>query len=380
MNPLLALLIGLACFIAVLFSYLGLRTLIKKESFLNLLKDFDNLFKLGAFFLLDLIFVLIICLSYSRTNPINFIWLGLGCSLVTAFVPFKSLFLKIKNKQFKEINLFKCFAFLGPVLILVLEVALFSNVSSKKDDNLINVSFDSALIVENTGKQEEDHYKYDTQRRYITFDNTEHQMKSIYMDFSSKVETAVQVDICGSDDGNNFGFSRAYKFDPRYTEFEYFDVSSCQNSNYIRIYIVIDETNIKDLTQLPIVYLHTIAINQAFPYVFNAPRFALLALGYTLILLAFKKCSTMEYKEVDKIKLLKKIVLIACGLGLVYIFINSLVFSSSHYVEVSTLKESDWNVNIYHQLFLAFKNGRHSLLRTQLLLSTVTQASTRCLS
>ena len=357
MNPLLALLIGMACFAAVLFSYLGLRTLIKKESFVGLLKDFDNLFKFGAFFLLDLIFVLIICLSYSRTNPINFVWLGLGCSLVTVLVPFKSLFLKIKNKQFKEINIFKCFAFLGPVVILVLEVALFSNVSSKKDDNLINVSFDSALIVENTGKQEDDHYKYDTQRRYITFDNTQHQIKSIYMDFSTDVENAIQVDVCGSDDGSGFGFARAYKFDSRYSEFEYFDVSCCQNNNYIRIYIVIDETNIKDLTQLATVYLHKIVINQAFPYVFNAPRFAILALGYTLILLAFKKCAKMEYKEVDKIKLLKKIILIACGVGLVYIFVNSLMFSSSHYVEVSTMKETDWNLNIYHQLFLAFKNG-----------------------
>ena len=362
MNPVLALLIGIACYIVVSFAYLGLRTLIKKEPFLGLLKDFDNLFKFGAFFLLDLLFVLIICLSYSRTNQINFVWLGLGCSVVAVCVPFKSLFLKIKNKQFKEINVFKCFAYLGPVLILVLEVILFSNVSSKKDDNLINVSFDSPLIVENTGIKEDDRITFDSQRCYMTFDNTQHQMKSLYLDLSCKEENAIQIDVCTANElSGSYGFRVAYKFDSRYSEFEYFDLSKFSDANYIRLYFVIDETNIKSISSLPPVYLHTIAINQAFPYVFNIVRFALLATGYTLVLLAFKKCVSLEYKEVDKIKLLKKIVLILCGVGAVYILINSLICSSSHYVLVDSLQESDPNVNIYHQLFLAFKNGRASL-------------------
>ena len=362
MNPFLALLIGLACYVVVSFSYLGLKALIKKESFLGLLKDFDNLFKLGAFFLLELIFVLVICLSYSRTKPINFVWLGLATSLVTVFIPFKSLFLKIKNKEFKGINIFKCFAFAGPVVILLLEVTLFSNVSSKKDDNLINVSFDSALIVENSGTKEDNRIVFNTQRCQMTFDNTEHQIKSFYLDLSSEVETAVQIDVCTSNESSSgFNFRKAYRFDPRFNEFEYFDVHEYNDSNYIRLYFVIDETNLKNTSDIKPIYLQTIAINQAFPYVFNIVRFTLLATGYTLILLAFNKCTKLEYKEVDKIALFKKIALILCGVGATYILINSFVCASTHYVLVDSLQESDYNVDIYHQLFLAFKNGRASL-------------------
>jgi len=362
MNPLLALLIGLACYVVVLFSYLGLKALIKKESFLGLIKDFNNLFKLGAFFLFELIFVLIVCLSYSRTNPINFIWLGLATSLVVIFIPFKSLFLKIKNKEFKSINIFKCFAFLGPVVILVLEVTLFSNVSSKKDDNLINVPLESALIVENTGTKEDDRIAFKTQRCYLTFDNTEHQIKSFHLDLSSEIETAIQVDFYTSDDlTSTFGFRRADRFDPRFDEFEYFDASEYSNSNYIRITFVIDETNLNDVSEISPIYLSTIVINQAFPYVFNIARFVLLAGGYTLILLAFNKCTKLETKDVDKIALFKKIALILCGVGAIYIIINSFVCAATHYTLVESLKESDARLNIYHQLFLAFKNGRASL-------------------
>ena len=151
MNFGIALLITIACFVVISLSKILIQKLVKKVAFKILFVDLDNAYRFGLFLILELLFLTFIFVSYSRTTLFSIISLGVFTSLAVIFIPFKSLILKIKEKKFKEINYFKFAGFFGVILILILEVFAFSNVSDKRDSNIVEVPFESSLIIETNG-------------------------------------------------------------------------------------------------------------------------------------------------------------------------------------------------------------------------------------
>ena len=356
MNFFLALLIGLGMYGVTFGATILFKKIIKKNDLKALFFDWDNVFKAGSFLTLYLIFLLIIYLSYSRSTTLSIILLSLATSLSTIFIPFKSLFNKVKNKQFKEINYFKAVGFFGMILLLVLEVTTFSNVSFKKDDEMIDVPFNSALIIENTGETKEDTIVFSNQRDYLTFDNTNHDMKAIYLDFSSEVETRLQIDVYASSDGVTYYFYEDYRFNPQFSTFEYFSLKHYQQDNYIRLQFVVDETNVYNRLDLKPITLHKIVINKAFPFVFNGLRFALMVSALSLILLVIKKGKDLAFKEVESVKKVERWILILTGIGLIYLIVNALICSSTHFVPIDEVNGE--SSAIYYQLFDALRKGQ----------------------
>ena len=356
MNFILALLIGLGAYSVVFLASLLIKMLIKKENFKTLFIDFDNILRFGTFLVLYLIFLLIIYLAYSSAAILTFITLSIATSLVTILLPFKSLINKLKNKQFKEINYFHLVGYCGAVLILILEVTAFSNNTARQDDNALNVPFTSALITENDGELKENTLVFDHQRGYLILDNQEHNIKSIYFDFSSEVETRIQIDVYTYYGENTFGFRKDYKFNPNYNDFEYFDLSEYKDSDYLKFQFVIDETNLRNSAEVSPITLHQMVINKAQPFIFNVARFVLLIAAFSLILLVIYKGKALVFKEIDNIAIVEKIILMLCGVGLIYIIINALICFPTHFVSVD--KISGDNNAIYYQLFDAFRKGQ----------------------
>lgn len=359
MNFGIALLITIACFVVISLSKVLIQKLVKKAAFKILFVDLDNAYRFGLFLILELLFLTFIFISYSRTTLFSIISLGVFTSLAVIFIPFKSLIFKIKEKKFEEINYFKFAGFFGVILILILEVFAFSNVSDKRDSNIVEVPFESSLIIETNGTKEEDKIIFDKQRQYLIINNSNHAIDSIYFDFTCETETRIQVDVCVLNNNGQFAFKKDYRFDPRYSNFEYFDLSEYSNSDEIKFVFVIDETNIHDSSQLSSIEMHQIVINKAFPFVFNAFRFVLLVGLFSLVLLVIFKGKQLKFKEIDNVNLLEKIILLLCGVGLVYVIINALVFSSSHFVAIEDVNGQ--SSVIYYQLFDAFRKGQFHL-------------------
>ena len=357
MNFFLLLLIGLGIYAGIFALFLLGKKLIKKVSFKSLFLDWDNLFRFGTFFLLYLIFALIIRFSYARTSITSIIFLGICTSLVTVLIPFISLINKIKNKEWKSINYFKVAGYFGAILLLVLEVTAFSSISFRNDDQKIDIPFNSALIVDKeVSVIENDKMVFQDQRGYLTFDNTSHEMRSIYFDFSCEDETRIQIDVYTSDDGNSFYFRHDYKFDSRFNEFEYFSLEQISDENYIKCQFVIDETNIGDYSSLSTITLHEISINKAFPFVFNPLRLILTVSLLSAIILIIQKGRKLVFSEISALKKVENTILILAGVGLIAIIINALIFSSTHFVSIDQVNGN--SKVIYYQLFDAFRKGQ----------------------
>ena len=363
MNFFLALLIGLGMYGGIFTITILFKKFIKHLDLKSSFYDWNNVFRAGSFLALYLIFLLIVYLSYERSSVLSIILLALATSLSVIFIPFKEVINKVKNKQFKEINYVKTVGFLGTIVLLILEVTAFSNVSFKKDDQAIEVPFDSALIVQNTGTVNDDSIVFDHQRGYLSFDNTAHEMKAIYFDFSSDDETRIQIDIYASNNGVDYYFYEDYKFNPNYSEFEYFSLEKYQQENYLKFQFVIDETNVYNTSELKPITLHKIVINRAFPFVFNGLRFALMVSGLSLILLVISKGRDLLFKEIDAVKKVEKAILILTGIGLIYLIVNALVCSSTHFVPIDQVS-GDSNA-IYYQLFDALRKGQLHLDATE---------------
>ena len=359
MNFGLGLLIMLGSYLVVFGGYLLVKKIYKKITFKEAFLDIDNLYRFGLFLLLTLIFLLIICIGFARTTYLTIILLGLCSSLSVIVIPFKSLISKIKNKQFKEINYFKVAGHFLVVLMLILEVSVFSNVGSKKDDNIIDVPFNSSLIVGTDAKIENDKITFDDQRQYIILDNRDHNISSIYLDFDCEVENKIQLDVFTQNDKGEYVYRFDYKFDPYINEFEYFNLEIVRESDYIKLVVVIDERGVHFSEDIPSVTLKKISINQAFPFVFNAFRFVLISTAISLLILVIYKGKELKFKETNNIALVQKIILLLCGVGLIYVLINALVNSSTHFVENIDFKNQD--VPIYYQLFDALKKGQAHL-------------------
>ena len=337
------------CFLCLLlYKYFRL-----KHSFREDLLKKGNLINVGLFVLLYGIFLLIIYLNYVRTSYFSIITLAFSSALATVFVPFDILLDKIRDKRYKTINYWRSVGYIGAILLLILEVSLFANSPNKSDSASIEVSFDSALIIDTDGEVTSEYIKMDGQRKYITFDNSSRNMNNIYIDVRSEIETKMQVDIYVSDNGEKFSYKKSYQFNPLYGQFEYFNLSDYNNNKYIKITFVIDETNVHDKSELRPIYVEQITINRGFPFTFNVLRYAILVGIFTALLLILRKGNELRFKEVDNITLLTKIILLLCGIGLVYIIVNSLICFDQHYVPIGDVSgESD---NIYYQLFDAVK-------------------------
>ena len=356
MNFFLALLIGLGMYGAIFIITILFKKFIKHLDFKSSFYDWNNVFRAGSFLLLYLTFLLIIYLSYERSTILSIFLLAIATSLSIIFIPFKEVINKVKNKQFRDIDYVKTIGFFGTIVLLVLEVTAFSSVSFKKDDQAIEVPFDSALIVQNTGQEKDGSIVFGHQRGYISFDNTSHDMKAIYFDFSSEDETRIQIDVYASNDGVDYYFYEDYKFNPNFTTFEYFSLEKYQEENYLKFQFVIDETNVYNASELKPITLHQIVINRAFPFVFNGLRFALMVSGLSLIILVIKKGKELVFSKVDAVKKIEKTILILTGIGLIYLIINALVCSSTHFVPIEEVN-GDSRV-IYYQLFDALRKGQ----------------------
>ena len=352
----LSLLISITVYLLLLSIVVLLKHFIKKVSFKEYI-SFDNICRASLYLLLTLIFLLVIHLSFSNVTFFPILWLSLFTSLAVLFIPFSSLVSKIKNKEFKKISVTKSIGFVGNIALLFLEVIAFSNVGIKKTNTTADIPFDSPAIVFTSGKVVDDgSLEFKRQRGFIIFDNEKLQMESLYLDFSSPVETKLQIDIMTSNDQENYHFEKAYTFSPTCSRFEYFNVKDYLNSKYIKLFIVIDETNLHSFSEISPVRVSKIAVNKAFPYTFNGVRYLLLTGLLAGFLLIFEKGKSIKQSEVSNITLLKRVVLIVFGVGLIYLFINSLVFSYNHYVLVSTI-DGD-NPAVYYQLFDALKKGQ----------------------
>ena len=351
----LSLLISVTVYLLLLSVIVVLKHFIKKVSFKEYI-SFDNICRASLYALLILVFLLVVHLSFSNVTFWPIVWLSLFTALAVIFIPFSSLVGKIKNKEFKKISIPKSIGFLGSIVFLFLEVLVFSNVGIKKEENAINVPLDSALIVETSGSFKEPYIEFDHQRGTIVFNNEELKAENIYLDFSSPVETKLQIDIMSSNDGETFHFEKAYAFDPNADRFEYFDVSKYQNNKFIKLFVVIDETNLHSVKDISPIRLNKIVVNKAFPYTFNGVRYLLLTGLLAGFMLIFEKGMSIKQSEMSSVTILKRVVLIACGLGFIYLLINSFIFASSHYILVSTIDGK--NPNIYYQLFDALKKGQ----------------------
>ena len=359
----LSLLISIGTFILLLSAVIFFKHLLKKSTIKEYISlgdyiSLDNIIRFGVYLLLMIVFLIIIHLSFSTVNFLPILWVSIFTSLAVLFIPFTSLINKIRSKEFKTINFAKVVGFTGAIVFLVLEVACFSNIGIKKETNAVNIPFKSSFIVSTTGDDRGSYLEFYNQRGNIVIDNRELKMESLYLDLSSKVETKLQIDISISDDNNSFAFKKSYAFDPRNSLFEYFNMKDYQDSKYIMITFVIDETNLYSVSEISSIQLHQISVNKAFPFTFNPLRYSLLTGLFIGVVLIFKKGKNIKLKEVDTLTLLKRIALIATGAIFVYLIINSFIYSYNHYVLVNSIND---NSPIYYQLFAALKKGQFHL-------------------
>lgn len=348
-----SLLISVAVYLLLFVVIALFKRLIKKESFKSNL-NLDTYIRLGVYFTLVIIFLLIIHLSFATVYVFPIICVCSFTALAVIFIPFASLINKIKNKEFKSIDIPKSIGFVGTIVLLILEVAVFSNIGIKKESGRTDIPFDSALIVSTTGTKQDGYIEFSEQRGNLILDNRELKMDSLYLDLSSPVETKLQIDISVSDNGYSYAFKKSYTFDPNNSLFEYFNMKEFKDNGYLMITFVIDETNLHSVSDIKPIRLHQISVNKAFPYSFNPLRLLLLEGVFIGIVLIFKRGRNIELKDVDIITLLKRIVLIACGVAFIYIIINSLVYSYNHFIKLDEINE---NSPIYYQLFAALKKG-----------------------
>ena len=350
-----SLLIGLGIYLVFLF----LRVLFlrfKKMSTFKSLIGLDNIIRSIAFILTYLVFLLIIYLSFKRVTAAPIIWLSLFTAVFFCLIPIATLVNKIKSKELKKIDFLKAIGFLSAFVFLTIEVSLFSRVGDTKGNKEVEIAFNSEYLVSTSGEVKDGYIEFDKQRQDIILDNSSLKMDSIYLDFSSKVETKLQVDVYTSPNVESFNWRTSYPFNPNYNEFEYFDLSDYQDEHYIKIVFVIDETNVHKTSEIQPIYLHKITANRAFPHTFNPLRLLLftgLAEGFLLII---RKAYSLRFKDTSIINKVERVVLIIAGVGLIYILINSLICFASHYEPISNVTGD--SPNIYYQLFDAFKKGQ----------------------
>ena len=350
-----SLLISIGIFLLLLF----LRVLFfhhKKNVPFKSIIALDNLVRSGAFLLTYLLFLLIIYLSFKRITVLSIIWLSIFTSIFFCLIPFASLIAKIKNKELKKLDVLKTIGFVGAFLVLILEVSLLSRVGDTQGKKETEIAFNSNYIIDISGDIKGDYVEFDEQKQFITFDNSSLKMESIYLDLSSDIETKLQVDVYVSQNLTSFNWRKSYPFNPNYNAFEYFDLSEYQDSPYIKIVFVKDETNVHKAAELKPIYLHKIVVNRAFPYTFNPVRVLLFTGSIAGILWIIKKATSLNFKEMSVLDKVQKVVLIVAGMGFLYILINSLVCSYSHFEPIANVTGE--SPNIYYQLFDAFKKGQ----------------------
>lgn len=351
----ISILIGLASYLVVFGLVILGKKILKKDSFKTLIKDLNNLYCVCAYLVVYLILLLVVYLTYSRTTYFSVISLSLGASLCFVFVPFKSFINKLRTKQFKQLKVFDLVKYSGIVIILLLESLVFSNVASKKDDGLTEIPFNSELIVESDGVIENGKYVFSKQRQYIVLDNRDHSMHSIYLDLECDVDTKTQIDFFVSTNNEQYDYAYSFPSNPKYDEFEYYDMSEISDKDYIQVVFVIDETNVHDAKKIPSIRLKRITVNKAFPFVFNALRFVLIEGAFIGAVLIVQKGRKLTFKSTENTAILERIILMLCGVGLIFIIVTALIKSSTHFVIADQVNGKD--DPIYYQIFNSLKNG-----------------------
>ena len=355
---LIAFLIGLGCYAIVFFVPIFFRILFKKRKFDELFKRWNNLYCLALFLVLETIALLFVFLSYSRTTYFSVVSQALILSLITCFVPIENLVFKLKSKEFTNLSALKIVGYVGVIAIFLIENFAFSSTKVKKDQNSYEISLVSDSVVETNAAKENGCLIFNEQRQYFILDNTNHDISSLKLDFSSSFETKLQIDIWAYHDGDYF-YQEDYKFNPNYELTEYFDLSKENNADFIKVILVIDETNLSDVSEIPTVTLKSVQANVAFPFVFNPLRFVLLAAAFVTVLLIIKKGADLIFKSTDNISLIQKIILLLSGVGVIVLIIHSVIFQSTHYLFAQDLNEP--GAAIYYQLFDAFRKGQVNL-------------------
>ena len=354
-----AILIGLASYLVIFSIIVIVKKILKKVIIEKIIQDINWVYGFAAFLLLYLVSLLVVYLTYSRTTYFSLISMAVATSLVVIFVPFKSFINKIRAKQIKEVNKFNLVKYAGIILILLLEVFAFSNVSSKKDNGLIEVPFNSELILRSDANVKDGKMVFDHQRQYFILDNREHSFSNIYLDLECDVETKTQIDFFVSKDDDKYEYAFSYPSNPNFDEFEYYDISEISGEDYIQVVVVIDETNVHDAGKIPAVRLKQIAINRAFPFVFNALRLVIFEAIFLTVMIVIKKGRQLKFKSTNNLAILERIILLLCGVGLVFVLVEALINSSTHFVSVNDINNAE--SPIYYQLFYALKKGQMHL-------------------
>lgn len=354
-----AILIGLASYLVIFSIVVIVKKIFKKVIIEKIIQDINWAYGFAAFLLLYLVSLLVVYLTYSRTTYFSLISMAVATSLVVIFVPFKSFINKIRAKQIKEVNKFNFVKYAGIILILLLEVFAFSNVSSKKDNGLIEVPFNSELILRSDANVKDGKMVFDRQRQYFILDNREHSFSNIYLDLECDVETKTQIDFFVSKDDDKYEYAFSYPSNPNFDEFEYYDISEISGEDYIQVVVVIDETNVHDSGKIPAVRLKQIAINRAFPFVFNALRLVIVEAIFLTVMIVIKKGRQLKFKSTNNLAILERIILLLCGVGLVFVLVEALINSSTHFVSVNDINNAE--SPIYYQLFHALKKGQMHL-------------------
>ena len=354
-----AILIGLASYLVIFSIIVIVKKILKKVIIEKIIQDINWVYGFAAFLLLYLVSLLVVYLTYSRTTYFSLISMAVATSLVVIFVPFKSFINKIRAKQIKEVNKFNLVKYAGIILILLLEVFAFSNVSSKKDNGLIEVPFNSELILRSDANVKDGKMVFDRQRQYFILDNREHSFSNIYLDLECDVETKTQIDFFVSKDDDKYEYAFSYPSNPNFDEFEYYDISEISGEDYIQVVVVIDETNVHDAGKIPAVRLKQIAINRAFPFVFNALRLVIFEAIFLTVMIVIKKGRQLKFKSTNNLAILERIILLLCGVGLVFVLVEALINSSTHFVSVNDINNAE--SPIYYQLFYALKKGQMHL-------------------
>lgn len=354
-----AILIGLASYLVIFSIVVIVKKILKKVIIEKIIQDINWVYGFAAFLLLYLVSLLVVYLTYSRTTYFSLISMAVATSLVVIFVPFKSFINKIRAKQIKEVNKFNFVKYAGIILILLLEVFAFSNVSSKEDNGLIEVPFNSELILRSDANVKDGKMVFDRQRQYFILDNREHSFSNIYLDLECDTETKTQIDFFVSNDDDKYEYAFSYPSNPNFDEFEYYDISEISGEDYIQVVVVIDETNVHDAGKIPAVRLKQIAINRAFPFVFNALRLVIVEAIFLTVMVVIKKGRQLKFKSTNNLAILERIILLLCGVGLVFVLVEALINSSTHFVSVNDINNAE--SPIYYQLFYALKKGQMHL-------------------
>ena len=350
-----ALLISLGAYVLVFIVPILCKVIFKKTNFVSLIKKWNNLYDFGLFLILDLTILLFVFLSYSRTTYLSVISIGVFLASTTRFVPLDSLIKKIIKHEWKEIKWFNFAGHVGVIVLLLIETFAFNNLSNKKDSNYIDASPISEIVKETNATKEDGYLVFKEQRQYFVIDNHDHLIESIKFDFESDVETKLQLDIYPMRNGIHT-YEKDYKFNPEFEEFEYFNLSDQSDADSVLFIVVIDETNLGDISEISPVKLKQIHINQAFPFVFNPLRFIVLGSLFVGLILILRKGKEIVLTSTKNISLVQKIILLLSGVGLIILIVNSIIFAGNHYIDPSGLNEP--GMAIYHQLFDALRKGQ----------------------